>query len=184
MNPYDYSSYLHSIWQDAVQRYQNGHQQLTSFFSIETIAELAAIGLKPIEVYDFVEDFVKTGEPDFSTFLLVCEARRDYFLHVQKGVPSPNVIAMASLPAKDEAIDEIVWLPRILTKAMAKLRGEMEPDLMYGCSGDRNFLKESQIHPAEFLRAVWAWSDNPTKIVNWVKQRRSGQIVSAEPFKS
>lgn len=180
MNAYDYSNYLHTIWQDAVRRYEAGERGADTFFSAEVVAELAAVGLKPIEVYDFAEDFVKSGEPDFGTFLLICEARRDYFLHVQKGVPSTTVLHMDSLPSKEDAVEGISWLPRILPKALAKLRGELEPDLMFCCGGDRRFFKENNIHPAEFLRVVWAWSETPEKIIAWVKQRRDGKLVTAD----
>ena len=32
----------------------------------------------------------------------------------------------------------------------------MDPDIMFGCGGDRAFLSEHNIHPADFLREVWA----------------------------
>lgn len=180
MNMYDYSTWLYALWQDAVKRYEAGERGADTFFDAATVADLAAVGLKPIEVYDFAEDFVKSGEPDFGTFLLICEARRDYFLHVQKGVPSSEVICMDSLPSKEDAVEGIVWLPRIMPKALAKLRGELEPDLMFCCGGDRRFFKENNIHPAEFLRVVWAWSETPEKIIAWVKERRAGKIIASE----
>jgi hypothetical protein len=43
---------------------------------------------------------------------------------------------------------------------------------MYGCGGDRRFFKANNIHPAEFLRAVWAYEDEPEKLIDWVTARR------------
>ena len=31
-----------------------------------------------MDVYDYAEDYVSGGDPDFTTFLMICEARRDY----------------------------------------------------------------------------------------------------------
>jgi hypothetical protein len=41
---------------------------------------------------------------------------------------------------------------------------------MYGCAGDRRFLKEHDIHPADFLRAVWASSGDNTKVLAFVRK--------------
>ncbi|MCX6865247.1 MAG: DUF5069 domain-containing protein [Verrucomicrobia bacterium] len=63
----------------------------------------------------------------------------------------------------------IAALPRILAKARAKLRGELDPDLMFGCGGDRRFLeKHGDIHPADFLRRVWAAGNDDGKLATWV----------------
>lgn len=48
----------------------------------------------------------------------------------------------------------------------------MPPELMYGCGGDRRFLKENNIHPAEFLRLVWSKFDDDQAIADWVAERR------------
>ena len=97
--------------------------------------------------------------------------RRNYFFEIQEKVPSSNVLNPESLPAKTDEIDGIAWLPRIIEKAKAKIKGEMHDDIMYGCGGDQRFLAQYDIHPAEFLRVVWAYEDTPEKIVEWVKAR-------------
>ena len=104
---------------------------------------------------------------------MVSEARRDYFLTVQEGKPSGNTLDSSTLPPKTDEVEGIVWLPRIIPKAIAKLRGELPPETMYGCGGDRNFLKENNIHPAEFLRAAWAYEDETNKLIDWVVARKS-----------
>lgn len=174
MNHYDYQSTLKKIWQDAVAQYEAGNREPDSYFDEATLAELASVGLKAMDVYDYAEDFVTRSEPDFETFLMISEARRDYFLTIQGAHPSEKTLDPETLPAKTEEINGIVWLPRIMPKAIAKLRGELPGDLMYCCGGDRKFFKENQIHPAEFLRAAWAFQNDADKLVAWVEARRAG----------
>jgi hypothetical protein len=49
----------------------------------------------------------------------------------------------------------------------------MPPDLMYGCGGDRPFLRDMNVELAEFLRLVWMCGDDNRRIVDYVKQRRA-----------
>lgn len=172
MDHYDYPTRLKAIWSDAVAKYKDGKREPDSYFDAATLSELAAIGLNAMDVYDYAEDFVTRDEPDFEGFLMVAEVRRDYFLNIQKGQPSGQVLDTQLLPPKDREVDGIVWLPRIIPKALAKLRGELPAETMYGCGGDRRFFKDNHIHPAEFLRVVWAYHQEPAKIVEWVKSRR------------
>ncbi|HKB91131.1 MAG TPA: DUF5069 domain-containing protein, partial [Opitutaceae bacterium] len=72
---------------------------------------------------------------------------------------------------KSELIQGIEWLPRIIPKTKAKLRGELPTSLMYGCGGDRKFFKAHDIHPAEFLSLVWRHEKNDAAIIDWVVAR-------------
>ena len=56
---------------------------------------------------------------------MIHEQRKDYFWEFQNKVPSSNMLNPSDLPAKTEEIEGIVWLPRIIPKARAKLRGEL-----------------------------------------------------------
>jgi hypothetical protein len=170
---YDYTHKLKSLWTGAVGKYREGIRGAENFFSPEERKFIASIGATEQEIYDFAEDAVKYGEPDFTTFTLLQDVRRAYFLEEQKGRPGGRVLDIQSLPAKTDAVEGIVWLPRIIPKARAKIRGELHPDIMYGCGGDRNFFRENDIHPAEFLRIVWKAGDNDAEIVDWVKKRRA-----------
>ncbi|MGB1126833.1 MAG: DUF5069 domain-containing protein [Opitutales bacterium] len=172
MNHYDYQATLKLVWDDAVAKYRAGKRDPEAYFDAATLADLASIGLKAMDVYDYAEDYVSGGDPDFETFLMVCEARRDYFLTEQRGQPSESLLDSSTLPPKTESTRGIAWLPRILPKALAKLRGELPPETMYGCGGDRRFFRENNIHPAEFLRATWAYQDDMDRLVDWVESRR------------
>ena len=168
MKDYTFQERLKKIWQEAVNSYQKGNRNPDNYFSASTLKELGSIGLNKIDVYDHVEDYVSEGEPDFETFLLVSSVRRDYLFFMQAGVKSTKLIDINSLPAKDAMVNGIVWLPRIMQKAWAKLRGELPPEIMYGCGGDRRFFKEYNIHPADFLRAAWAYEKDELKLIDWV----------------
>ncbi len=74
-----------------------------------------------------------------------------------------------SLPEKDSELGGHRWLPRIITKARAKLAGELDPETMFSCGGDRAFLRSHDIHAADFLRAVWAAGDDDQKIVDYIE---------------
>jgi len=172
MQQHNYSTRLQAIWDEAVAQYQDGNRTPDSYFDATTLAELASIGLNAMDVYDPVEDHLGGAEIDFATFLLVSDARRDYFLNQQNGQASSHILDSSTLPAKDLEVRGIVWLPRILRKAIAKLRGELPSESMYGCEGDRRFFKANNIHPAEFLRAAWAYEDETEKLIDWVTARR------------
>ena len=99
---------------------------------------------------------------------------------VQKGVPDGAApLTRDEVPIFGEELAGIAYLPRIIAKARAKLRGGLDPDLMFGCGGDRNFLrKHGDIHPADFLRRVWAASEDDLKISAWVKEQAASAAGS------
>lgn len=158
------------LFRRCVGHYRGGNQNFASYYSEEDLAFLKSIGYKPRELFDFVEDLVDEGEPDETTALLVAAARRDYLQVMQKGVSSDHEITSGDLPTFGDTLAGIAYLPRIIRKARAKLRGELDPDLMYGCGGDRKFLREhGNIHPADFLRVVWSAGDEDDRIAEFVQ---------------
>ena len=170
MNNYSWTETFHRTYDHAVAQYRAGHRAPAAFFTADQTAFLTGLGHSAQELYDFAEDFVKYGEPSFADALLIASARRDYFLVVQKGQITGQQIRMEDLPPKTAAVAGFVWLPRIIAKARAKLRGEMPAELMYGCGGDRDFLKGVQVHPADFLRHVWAAGPEEARIIEFVRR--------------
>jgi Domain of unknown function (DUF5069) len=153
--------------------YQSGDHDFEKYYTCEDSAFLAGIGCKPREFFDFVEDFGNDREPSVSTALLVAAVRRDYFATVQKGIPSAALLTRDDIPTFGEELDGMTYLPRLLAKGRAKLRGELDPDLMFGCGGDRRFLKtHGNIHPADFLRHLWASGADDQKITTWIKEQQ------------
>lgn len=177
MKHYSYLEKLETIWQNGVAAYRGGQRGAEGLFSGDEIAFLQSIGQSGQEFFDYAEDFVAAGEPGFATVAAVADIRRAYFLEVQGGQSSGQVLDPDSLPAKDSSVEGISWLPRILPKARAKLRGELDPDIMYGCGGDRRFFKENDIHPAELLRIVWQHEHNDEAVIAWVLARRKSLSV-------
>jgi hypothetical protein len=161
-----------ALFEHCVTAYQDGNRDFTTYFSPDDLEFLAGIGCQTREFFDFVEDFCDAGVPSASTALLVAAVRRDYFLTVQKGVTGNRIVTVEDLPTFGDALDGIAYLPRILAKGRAKLRGELDPDVMFGCGGDRHFLKNhGAIHPADFLRRVWAAGQDDRKLAAWVSKQ-------------
>ena len=171
MKNYSYQKTLHAIWQKSVDLYQDGNRDSGTYFNAEETSFLTSIGANAQEMYDFAEDFVDGGDPDFTTVAMIHDVRRAYLLEAQNGKSSEEMLDPTTLPAMDSQAEGIRWLPRIIPKAKAKLRGELHPDVMYSCGGDRNFLSTNDIHPAEFLRVVWENENNDQGIIDWVTKR-------------
>jgi len=178
MSNYDWPERFKAVYESASSRYHAGERAPQKLFSKSQAQFLASIGCTPQELFDFIDDGVRYGEPSFETTVLTTAVRRDYFLLEQNGVPSDKVISMDDLPAKTDEVDGIAWLPRLVEKARAKLRGEMPSELMYGCGGDRPFLRSVNVELAEFLRLVWLCGKDDQKIVGYVKKRRAEIVRS------
>jgi hypothetical protein len=164
---------LRDIYDKAVDLYRVGNRDLETYFTAEQQEFLSSIGLRPINLYDYAEDMVSYSEPDWNTVLLIMAARRDYFLYHQHGITKEAPTDSSSLPPKPEELDGIPWLPRIIAKATCFLEGGLCLDIMYGCGGDRRFLKEHDIHPADFLRTVWASGGDSQKVLDFVRRSRN-----------
>ena len=159
-----------SLFDRCLKAYNGGDKDFNGYYSEDDLKFLASIGYKPREFFDFVEDMGDGGEPTASTALLVAAVRRDHFHVVQDGQTSSLEIAASDLPSFGDELEGIAYLPRIIKKARHKLRGELDPDLMFSCGGDRNFLAtHGNIHPADFLRHVWSAEDDDAKIAAYVR---------------
>ncbi len=163
-----------ALFDRCVAVYQSGNHDFENYYTPADLAFLASIGHQPREFFDFVEDFCGEGEPSISTALLIAAVRRDYFLVVQKGSASDQVLTRDEVPGFGEELKGMAYLPRIIAKGRAKLRGELDPDIMFGCGGDRHFLKKhGDIHPADFLRRLWAAGTDDDKIATWIQQQQA-----------
>ena len=101
--------------------------------------------------------------------LRMTEVRAEYFFLEQYLERSSDVRSPESMPSGAATFGGFVWLPRIIAKARAKLRGELSTDMMFGCQNDRAFLKKVGIDPARFLRVVWNAGNNDHEILEYVK---------------
>lgn len=136
---------------------------------------LASVGCSRQELFDFVDDLMEYGEPDLETVCGVQELRRDYFEQVMRGLRSEHVASMDDLPRKTDALGGIQWLPRLIAKARLKLRGEMPPELMYGCGGDRPFVRRMGTSLPAFLKLVWECGDDDLAVLESLKASSRGR---------
>ena len=173
MKHYDFATQLQQLWEKACELYAKGQRDAATYFTADQAAFLAANGLTPQHLYDYAEDFTSGGEPTWNQALAIELVRRDYFLNVQGARKSSVMLEESRMPAKTDAVRGIEWLPRIIPKTRAKLRGELPPTLMYCCGGDRRFFKTHDILPAEFLSLVWRHEHDDAAVIDWVA-RRSG----------
>ncbi|GAB4239880.1 MAG: hypothetical protein OHK005_01690 [Candidatus Methylacidiphilales bacterium] len=156
MHPATWTVTFHDLYNRAISQYREGKRGADTYFSAEDKHFLCSIGAIPQELYDFAEDYVRYGEPDYGTALLITAARRDYFLYHLKGASAGQRLTMEDYPAKEAEFHGIPWLPRITLKAKTRLEGTMPLDMMYGCGGDRAFFMKHRVHAADFLRIVWS----------------------------
>jgi hypothetical protein len=170
MNHYEFAKEFRNLYDRAAGLYAKGQRGADTYFGAAETAWLARNGLTPQNFYDYAEDQANYAEPGYDIALSIEVVRREYFLEVQGGRPSPAVLDEAKMPAKTDAVRGIEWLPRIIPKARAKLRGELPSSLMYCCGGDRRFFKEHDIFPAEFLSLV-ARQAGDEAVVDWVVRR-------------
>lgn len=171
MNHYEITKVLSKLWEKSVQLHREGNKSPDTHFSIEEKSELSSLGLGVMDVYDYTEDFVSSEDPDYGTFLLINMERVLYFQEVLQQKPATAQLTGDDLPPKTAAVNDIEWLPRILAKARGKLEGTLSDEIMYGCGGDRRFLRSCGIHPVELLRKVSREPDDK-QVILWVESRR------------
>jgi hypothetical protein len=173
MKNYDFATQFKAVYEKAVRLFAQGKRGADHLFDAAELAFLKANGITAQHLYDYAEDQNNYGEPGCEQALTIESIRRDYFHNQQHERPSKTVLDEAKLPGKTEAVKGIEWLPRIIPKARAKLRGELPASLMYCCGGDRKFFKTHDIMPAEFLSLVWRNENNDAAIVDWVVARQA-----------
>ena len=149
---------LKQIHRKAVAGYQGGCREADKLVPGEDAEFLASLGISSQVLLDYAEDFARSGDPDCATFVRLAEIRRDYFHKVQNGIPASRIIPETEFPLKTDECDGIAWLPRITQKARCFLEGSLCKEVMYGCSGDRAFLRKFLLTLPGFLERVRAVS--------------------------
>ena len=160
---------LKEIHRKAVAAYQDGDRDADKLVPREEVDFLATLGVSSQVLLDYAEDFSRSGEPDRATFVRVAEIRRDYFRNVRKGIPATGVVPEPALPLREDEWEGIAWLPRITQKARCFLEGSLCKEIMYGCSGDRSFLRKFLLTLPGFLEKVRDSAEAPAKILDYVR---------------
>jgi hypothetical protein len=181
MKNYNFAQNFRELYAKATGLFARGQRGADTFFTAEEKAWLAANGLTAQYLYDYAEDQNDSNEPGYDHALTIEFVRRAYFIEQQGERASAVVLDETKLPAKTAAVRGIEWLPRIIPKAKAKLRGELPATLMFCCGGDRRFFKAHDILPAEFLSVVWNHENEDSAIVDWVAAHSaaSGKAAAA-----
>lgn len=167
----DWIQTFRTLFDQKVTSYKKGTRNADDMFSNEEKDFLHSIGATPQEIYDFVEDWCDAGEPDPDMVVAITQIRRDYFLNDLRGQYSKYVKITDLFPPREAKLAGLEWFPRIIEKAKAKLLGDLPPDLMYSCGGDRRFLKKVKVSPVEFLQLVREAGDDVEHIVKFVTAR-------------
>jgi hypothetical protein len=167
----DWANEFRVLFEHKVAAYKNGIQSSAAMFSKEEEDFLRSIGATTQEIFDFVEDWCDDGVPDPETAFAITKIRRNFFSQEQQGQFPEKPISESEFPSRNASLAGLEWFPRIIEKARAKLRGELPPDLMYSCGGDRRFLNKVNIDPVEFLQTVREAGDNVDHIVKFVTDR-------------
>ena len=168
--PRDWRAEFQKLFDVAVARYQSGLRGASHIFEAKDAELLASIGASPSEIYDYVEDWCEVGEPSFETILAITSVRHEYFVKEQQRMSPGLVRAPETFPSGSKTMGGIRWLPRIIAKARAKLKGELPSDLMYSCGTDRPFLRKVGIAPEDFLKTVWEAGPDDSAILARVQE--------------
>lgn len=169
MHKHNWTQQLRGLFFQALDKYRSGQREAETFFNEAETSILSHIGLRPIHVYDFIEDMAGGAQMEWEDFLLIAAARRDYFLYMLEGLWPSHFIPESELPLREDTWEGIAWLPRITVKARCFLEGTLAPDVMFFCGGDRRFLASVDLHPADFLRAVWASRGDENRVGQFVQ---------------
>ena len=83
-------------------------------------------------MFDFCDDYVRWGDVIYEHVEELQAVRLDHFQNTLNGKPAEHRMDIDEFPAKSAEVEGIPWLPRLITKARAKLAGSLPADLMYG----------------------------------------------------
>ncbi|HJN90799.1 MAG TPA: DUF5069 domain-containing protein [Verrucomicrobiota bacterium] len=165
----DWKARFRELYHSAQERYRAGRNTTLSLFEPDEVYFLATIGCSSRELFDFIEDSIKWNDVEYDQVEGVTELRRDHFVNALRSEDATTQLDSDKIPAKADEVDGIAWLPRLIVKARAKLAGKLPPELMYGCGGDRPFLREHKSNLVDFLRVTLEAGDDDRAIIDYIK---------------
>jgi hypothetical protein len=115
-----------------VKRYEAGRQSPETMFVPEDITFLESIGCSALEMFDFCDDYVRWDDVIYEHVEELQAVRLEHYQTTLNREPAKRQMSMDEFPAKSDEAEGIAWLPRLITKARAKLAGSLPADLMYG----------------------------------------------------
>lgn len=159
---------LMSLHEEAMKSYREGVRDPSRIVSPAGMETLVGFGISPVFLYDCVDDLSRYGEPAADVFVELGALRILQFRAESDAKPE---VPESELPRKSEQHCGVAWLPRIIRKAQCFLEGSLCPDVMYGCAGDRAFLKEYGATLPDFLIVVRDSGGNPDKALEFLTSR-------------
>ena len=128
----DWRRQFHDLFFKGVERHKEGRQDPEGMFEGDEPTFLKSIGCGTQELFDFCDDYVNWDDVIYEHVEALQAVRYEYFKNELNSQPASHQMEMNEFPAKTDEIEGIAWLPRLITKARAKLAGNLPADLMYG----------------------------------------------------
>jgi hypothetical protein len=164
---------LNQLHEQASANYRAGCRTPSQILATADLDALAKFGLSAQSLYDAVDDLARYGEPDKAVFVELAQMRADYFHTTLQGRPPSRIVQEGELPPKTVEFEGVSWLLRIIRKAQCFLEGSLCDDIMYGCAGDRSFLKKYNATLPAFLAVVRDTHGNPAKALRFLTDSRA-----------
>jgi hypothetical protein len=164
---------LNKLYDKAIANYRTGCRKPSQILPAEDLETLAKFGVAPQCLYDVVDDLARYGEPGKAVFVQLAQMRADYFQTTLAGRPPSRIVEERELPPKSAEFQGVSWLPRIIRKAQCFLEGSLCDDIMYGCAGDRSFLKKYNATLPSFLAVVRDTQGDPAQALRFLELGRS-----------
>ncbi len=164
---------LNQLHDKASASYSAGCRKPSQILPAEDMEALAKLGVPPQCLYDAVDDLARYGEPDKEVFVELAQIRSDYFHTTLQGRPPSRIVQESELPPKSVEFEGVSWLLRIIRKAQCFLEGCLCDDIMYGCAGDRSFLKKYNATLPAFLAVVRDTHGDPAQALCFLESGRS-----------
>jgi hypothetical protein len=160
---------LNQLHEEAAANYDTGCRNPSKILGADGLDILAKHGLSPQFLYDAVDDLARYGEPSKAVFVELAQLRADYFQTTLQGHPPARIVQECELPPKSAEFQGVPWLPRIIRKAQCFLEGSLCEDIMYGCAGDRSFLKKHNTTLPAFLALVRDTRGDPYQALHFLR---------------
>lgn len=162
---------LDQIHDKASANYGNGCRNPDQILSPDDLTKLTKLGVSAQFLYDAVDDLMRYGEPSKTVFVELAKMRVDYFQTTLCSQPPVHIVQESELPPKSAEFQGVPWLPRITRKAQCFLEGSLCNDIMYGCAGDRSFLKKYNATLPAFLAVVRDTHGDPSRALCFLQGR-------------
>ena len=128
----DWETQFRDLFIAGVERHKAGRQSPDTMFEPAEAKFLESIGCGTQEMFDFCDDYVNWDDVIYDHIEELQAVRYDHFKNGLNCQPASRRMEMNEFPAKTDEVEGIAWLPRLITKARAKLAGQLPADLMYG----------------------------------------------------